>query len=125
MSRFTNLTLVLSLAACEQSAPSQNPPVFPEARTAPAPAPPTPPKSDLAPEIVETKPAPAVAPVKPKIVNKPAPAAIKAGDVPAEKIWVGKPGCRPGSRIPCRWREDEDERTRPRVIRKADETVQP
>ena len=105
MSRFTNLTLVLSLAACEQSAPSQNPPVFPEARTAPAPTP-TP------------EPAPVVE-VKPKVQQKPVtpPAAIKTGE-PAQKIFVGKPGCRPGSRVACRWREEGDERLVPRVIQK-------
>ncbi len=102
MSRFTNLTLVLSLAACEQAAPAQNPPVFPEAKIAPAPKP-----APEAPVAVEAAP-PAVAPVKPQ------PAAIK----PAEKIRVGKPGCRPGSRMACQWREGEDERLVPRVTQK-------
>lgn len=110
MSRFTNLTLLLSLAACEQSAPSQNPPVFPEATTAPAPAP-TP-----KPEPAPATPPPAVAPVKPAIVKKPvATPAVKAAE-PAPKI--GKPGCRPGSRMACRWEEGDDERLVPRVTQK-------
>ena len=60
MSRFTNLVVILSLAACEHASSPTNPPTFPEP---PEPAPT--PVAEIAPA-----PAPAIAPVKPKVVTK-------------------------------------------------------
>ncbi|MBA2539185.1 MAG: hypothetical protein H0V17_06080 [Deltaproteobacteria bacterium] len=121
MSRFTNLVVVLSLAACETAAPTQSAPVFPEpASKIEATKAPEPPAAIAE---VAPAPAPAVAPVKPKAVPKktvapePAPVAID-GRIGEGKGAYYPPGCRPGSRMMCRWREDVDERVVPRVTKK-------
>lgn len=117
MSRFTNLAIALSLAACEHAAPtSQTQPQFPaqpaaEPVTAPAP---TAAEPDPAPRAVETTPdpaptAPAIAPVAPV-----APAAT----TPTKKLVKQ---CNPMSRAACRWVEERDERTLPRVIKKGEQ----
>jgi len=124
MSRCTSLVMFLSLAACEHATPSTNPPTFPEpaskteAMKAPAPEPAPAPVAEVAPA-----PAPAIAPVKPKVVKravspKPAPVAVdRVGELPKNGSYY-PPGCRPGSRMMCRWREDADERQLPRVTKK-------
>lgn len=102
MSRFTNLAIALSLAACEHASPPQ----FPEqpAEAAPEPAPPT------------TEPA--VAPVTQAPV--PAPTAPAVTINPNDKKSFQK-RCNPMSRAACRWVEDRDERELPRVIRKGEQ----
>lgn len=134
MSRCSQLVLSLFFAACEQSAPAQNPPVFPEAAPEPTPAPaPAPaPVAEARPEPaveakpVEAKPAPAVAPVKPKprpTRTSPTPEPVPFDLVddrphpPGNGHW-SPPSCRPGSRMACRWVPEADERGQTRVTKK-------
>ena len=120
MSRCTQLALLLSLAACEQS---QTQPAFPE----PAPA-----KIEPAPVVVEDNPTMVeeklvIASVKPKPAPKPAPTRaapstpfeLEADHPPGKGHW-SPPSCRPGSRMACRWVPEEDERERPRVRKAGD-----
>jgi len=94
MSHFTNLTLILSLAACEHAAPSQ-----PEYPSQPAAAVPAPKPAEPA------SPTPAIAPVAPQAVVAP-------------KKLVQQKNCNPMSRAGCRWVEEADERAQPRVVKK-------
>jgi hypothetical protein len=119
MSRSSQLVLSVFFAACEQSSPSHNPPVFP----APAPVDAT--VADEPPP----GPKPAVAPVQPRPTRTsltPEPPAqtpavvVDEPDHPPGKGHWSSPGCRPGSRMACRWVPETDERTQPRVKKSGD-----
>ncbi len=139
MSRCSELVLWLFVAACEQYTPSQNPPVYPEPPTAPAAVPepaveaakptaPTPVPEPVV-EAAKPEPLPAVAPVTPRpaptrATPKPATPLILEQDQnhpPGKGHW-SSPGCRPGSRMACRWVPDgeTDERAQPRVKKVGD-----
>lgn len=119
MSRCSQLVLSLFFAACEQSSPSHNPPVFPAPADATAPVAETP-------KPAENKPAVAPIPRPTRTSLTPEPPAEPPGIVvdedphpPGKGQW-SPPGCRPGSRIACRWVPETDERAQPRVKKAGD-----
>ncbi len=122
MSRCSHLILLL-FAACEQSSPTHNPPVFPEPAPTAAPVP-TP---EPVVEATKPEPLPAVAPVTPRptraaptrAIPKPSAPLILGDDGSGKGHW-SPPGCRPGSRMMCRWEPEADERARPRVKKTGD-----
>ena len=124
MSRCSQLVLCLFFAACEQASPSHRPPVFPEPAPTAAPAPAPDPAPAPAPVVEAAKPETqsAVAPVEPRptraaptrAVPKSPASLIEERRPPGKGHW-SPPGCRPGSRLVCRWEPETDERQLPRV----------
>jgi hypothetical protein len=105
MSRYTNLVLVLSLAACERGGTphAQHPPDL--RAKAPAPV--------AEPQLTQPE-TPAIAPpIEEPPAVKPEPAAV--APTPAPKL---KKKCIPQSRAGCRWNEERDERDVPRVTKR-------